>query len=275
MVLIRTKTLNLKEYEEFNEWSLKRSITYGPFPTRRKGVSLGINLLPSEYKLCNFNCIYCQCGWTKYTYKKIKEMGYDYPSTFQIRYEVEQTFINIQKGFLIKPNNIVISGNGEPTLYPQFLEAIDILVELRNKLLSGIPLSILSDGTRLHIDGVVAGLNKIDERIIKLDAGLDELLQKICLPLEKFSINYLIEYARRLNDIIIQCCFIDGVISNISDKNIEQWIKVLNIIKPKFIQIYSIDRIPPAPGIKKVSQKKLEEIAERTKKETGIDVGVY
>ncbi|MFN7181741.1 MAG: radical SAM protein [Planctomycetota bacterium] len=275
MGIIRTKTVGLNEYEEFKEWTLKRSITYGPFPTRRKGFSLGINLLPPEYKLCNFNCIYCQCGWSKYTYEDIRKMGYDFPSLSDIYSEVEQTFRNIEKRFLARPNNIVISGNGEPTLYPQFLNAVSIIIELRNRFLPDIPVSVLSDGTRLHSEEVIRGLNKIEERVIKLDAGSDQLLRKICIPREKFSIDYLIKYIRKLNDFIIQCCFIDGIVSNITPENVKQWISLLTILKPKSVQIYSLDRIPPAPGLKKVSREKLEEIAEKTKKESGIDVAVF
>ncbi len=275
MVVIRTLNLNTEEYKDLKEWSLKRSITYGPFPTRRKGFSLGINLLPAEYKLCNFNCIYCQCGWSRYTYQDIKKMGYDYPGLSEVKKEVERTFINIKKGFLTKPNNIVISGNGEPTLYPELNESIDILIDLRDFYLPEVPISVLSDGTRLHLENVIKALNKIDERIIKLDAGSDELLQKVCIPLEDFSISYLLTHIRKLKDVIIQTCFVDGIVSNIMEDNIIKWLALLKEIKPRFVQIYSLDRIPPAPNLKKVPFVVLESIASRVRKETGIEVGFY
>lgn len=275
MVVVRTPNLNVEEYKDFKEWSLKRSITYGPFPTRRKGFSLGINLLPAEYKLCNFNCIYCQCGWSRYTYQDIKKMGYDYPELSEVKKEIEQMFINVQKGFLTAPNNIVISGNGEPVLYPKLNEAIDILINLRDFYLPTIPISVLSDGTRLHSDNVIKALNRIDERIIKLDAGSDELLHKICIPLEDFSISYLLTHIKKLKDVIIQCCFVDGVVSNVVEDNITKWIGLLKEIKPRFVQIYSLDRIPPAPNLKEVPSNILKTIATRVKKETGIEVGFY
>lgn len=275
MVVIRAKELDTKEYKDFKEWSLKRSVTYGPFPTRRKGFSLGINLLPAEYKLCNFNCIYCQCGWSRFTYEDITKFGYDYPTLQQVKEDVEKTLININRGFLVKPNNIVISGNGEPVLYPYLEEAINIIIELRNLYLPGTTISILSNGTRLERDSVVNALNKIDERIIKLDAGSDEILKKVCLPLEDFSISYLLTHINKLKDVIIQCCFIDGIISNIGEDNISRWIELIKRIKPKFVQIYSLDRIPPAPNLKKVSPHILSSIALRVMKEAGVEAGFY
>jgi wyosine [tRNA(Phe)-imidazoG37] synthetase (radical SAM superfamily) len=275
MSVIRAKNLSLEEYKEFKDWTLKRAVTYGPFPTRRKGFSLGINVLPAEYKLCNFNCVYCQCGWSKFTYQEIKNMGYDFPSLVDIESEIEQTFRNIKKGFLVTPNNIVVSGNGEPTLHPQFDKVVDILVELRDYYLPNVPITILSNGTRLHLDSVVCAFNKVDERVIKLDAGSDGLLKKVDIPLEDFSIRYLVEHVRKLKDVVIQCCFIDGFISNIDEENIATWIETLRVIKPIFVQIYSIDRIPPAPNLKKVSKETLMEIALRVKKELDIEVGVY
>jgi len=249
---------------------LQEGVIYGPINSRRLGRSLGINLLPPTYKLCSFNCIYCQYGWTPVHTDDASEFLDDLPTTDKFQ-EVLESWL--KKGRDV--NYITFSGNGEPCLHPQFDEMVEVLSKLRKKCVPQAKLAILSNSTCLSRSNVVEGLKKLDVRIMKLDCGPGETFQKVNRPHENIKYEEIVENLKNLGDIIIQSVLVDGEISNIEDEEIEKWIERLDYIKPREVQIYSIDRPSADQNLKLVRKDKLKEIAQKAEKATGISVKVF
>jgi len=243
---------------------LFESVIFGPINSRRLGVSLGINLLPVDSKLCNFDCIYCECGWTDLrSLKKVK---------FHIREEVASQLkealmdLKIKK---VKLDSITFAGNGEPTMHPQFNLIIDDVINLRNEYFPSCKISVLSNGLMLGNGKVVNALKKIENPILKLDAGTERTFQLIDQPINNRTLDWLVNQLKKFNgDLIIQTLFLRGkhnneLIDNTTDNEIEMWLEKLKIIKPKKVMIYTIDRATPAKHLEKIKVEKLEEIAKK------------
>lgn len=249
---------------------LQEGIIYGPINSRRLGRSLGINLLSTNYKLCTFNCIYCQYGWTDAHTDDALGFIDDLPTTGTLEKTLE--------GWLKRDKNInyiTFSGNGEPCLHPRFDEMVEVTSKLRNKYVPSVRLAILSNSTCLGRSNVTEGLKQLDVRIMKLDCGSGETFQKVNRPHENIRYEEIVENLKNLGDIIIQSVLVDGEISNIEDEEIEKWIERLDHIKPREVQIYSIDRPSADQHLKLVGKDKLKEIAQKAKKATGISVKVF
>lgn len=249
-------------------------IIFGPVKSRRLGVSLGINLLPLDYKYCNFDCIYCECGRTykeKFTSKK-----------FHRRIEVKENLAKVLAK-MQKENNppdvITFAGNGEPTTHPQFEEIINDTIEVRNKYFPNARIAVLSNATLLHKKSVFNALNKVDDNILKLDSAFDETIKLLNNPPPNFTVKKLVDNLKTFNgNLIIQTMFIEGTykgidINNISETEISAWIKLLKEINPKKVMIYTIDRDTPSKGLKKVSPEILNDIAKKVRT-LGFEVSV-
>jgi wyosine [tRNA(Phe)-imidazoG37] synthetase (radical SAM superfamily) len=267
------------EYEELFELPVSSmDITYGPVKSRRLGRSLGINLLGSGEKICSFNCPYCELGFTHLTMSQIKKFT-AYPTLADIEAKIRQHILKLSKDTTTKEtqtfDNITISGNGEPTLYPDFLEVATSIKKIRDDLCPGIKINILSNGSTLDQPRVVKGLNILDERMIKLDAGNDAMLKKIGSPLVRLTTAKLIQGAKNLTDVILQCLFLQGEIDNTLPAEVEDWVELVGIVKPKAVHIYSLDRVPPRSGLKQVSAQRLKEIALNLQKRTSIKATVF
>ncbi len=250
-------------------------IVFGPVHSRRLGISLGINLLPTGYKYCSFNCIYCECGWTKINNSdKIL-----FPPAIVIKQFLEKKLREMfENGEL--PETISFAGNGEPTLHPDFPEIIDFTIELRNKYSPESKVAVLSNATMLHIPAVVEALKKVDKNILKLDAGTEETFRLINNPLGNITqeeiVNNLKQFKKKL---IIQSLFVRGDyngkrVDNTSEKEIKPWLKHLKELKPELVMIYPIARATPAKGLEKISLKELEDIAEKVRN-IGLNAEVY
>lgn len=261
-------------YAEFKDWDLKPGVVYGPFKTRRQGNSLGINLLAPMRKHCTFNCVYCQCGWTREPVPTRPEDFAGYPTLDRIREETEVRFGELLAEGNI-PDAIIVSGNGEPTLYPQLEEAVDIVTEKRDKFFARARTGVLTAGTELGRAAVRRAVDKLDERMVKVDAGTDEMHHKVDLPLVEFSLDRLEAWTKLLRDFIVQSCFIRGRIDNTGEKDVADWVKRVGRMKPKVVHMYSLDRTPPAPGLLKVDRASLDRIAARLRSETGIEAKVF
>ena len=250
-------------------------IIFGPVHSRRLGISLGINLLPAGYKYCSFNCIYCECGWTKIN--NIDKIIF--PPTIVIKQFLEKKLREMfENGEL--PETISFAGNGEPTLHPGFPEIIDFTIELRNKYSPKSNVAVLSNATMLHIPDIVEALRKVDKNILKLDAGTEETFKLINNPLGNITqeeiVNNLKLFKKKL---IIQSLFVRGDyngkrVDNTSEKEIKPWLKHLEELKPELVMIYPIARATPVKGLEKISLKELEDIAEKVRK-IGLKIEVY
>ena len=244
---------------------LFEGIIFGPVKSRRLGTSLGVNLLPECNKLCNFNCIYCECGWNK-----INNKGSRFHSRHEVREALESKLIEMKNAgdYL---DTITFSGNGEPSMHPEFAGIIDDTIELRNKYFPDANVSVLSNGTLVHRSQVFNALRKVDRAILKLDSAIDETARLMDNPQFPYSVEKIIEHFKAFNgDMTLQTMFLRGVyngnkIDNTTQHEVEQWLAAVQKIKPKEIMIYTIDRDTPATGLAKVPVAELEEIAKQAR----------
>lgn len=244
---------------------LFNEIVFGPIHSRRLGISLGINLLPIESKLCNFDCIYCECGWnTKAEKKKFNQRD-------EIKKHLEAK-LQIMKSENRYPDSITFSGNGEPTMHPEFAEIIDDTIMLRNKYAPAAKISVLSNATMIAKSNIVAALLKIDNAILKLDSGIDETARLINKPQFAYSIDKIIENMQNFKkQMILQTMFLRGIydgkeVDNTTEIEINAWIDAIKKIEPREIMIYTIDRETPADNLQKVNFAELDKIAEQARK---------
>lgn len=245
---------------------LFNQIVFGPIRSRRLGVSLGINLLPIDGKLCNFNCIYCECGWN--------EDGKVKTPKFHSRNEVK-TALEEKLAEMVKsgeyPDSITFSGNGEPTIHPDFAGIMDDVIGLRDKYAPKALVSVLSNATMIHKDSVFAALKKADRAILKLDSGIDETAKIIDCPQGEYSVEKAVSKLKAFKgDMILQTMFLRGEfngkqIDNTTDAEVSAWLEAVKEINPKEIMIYSIDRETPAKNIKKVTKSELDNIADKAR----------
>lgn len=239
-------------------------IIFGPVKSRRFGVSLGVNLLPETMKYCTFNCIYCECGLTDADQDKKARI----PSATQITEALEERFAALS-GEGLAPDNITFAGNGEPTIHPGFAEIVDRTIELRDLYFPKALITVLSNSTRLHIAKVKEALLKLDNNVLKLDAGSQEMFDRINRPLSPVKLESIVgQLAGFSGNLTIQTLFVRGsvngnLIDNTSEVEINLWIGHLVKIKPKLVMLYSIDRGTPEKGLEKIRASELHRIAER------------
>ena len=248
---------------------LQDGAVYGPIHSRRLGYSLGINPLPASYKFCDFDCVYCQYGWTpsKGTGEKIKRAD-------ELLTEIRSSFAS-HKSQDTPVNCLTIAGNGEPTLYPEFPEFIFGLVKLRDEFYPGVPIGILSDSSQVYRPEIRAALTLIEERYMKLDGGDEEKVREINRPRGGFTFERTVTALSFMKNIVIQSLFLQGAYGNTDEAALEKWAAVIAKIKPDEVQVYTLDRGTPAKGLLKVSREKLREIAEFCQRKTGIKSVVF
>ena len=241
------------------------NIIFGPVKSRRLGVSLGVNLLPVDAKICSFDCIYCECGFNT----TMKESPL--PTREQV-YVTLETKLQEMVAANELPDAITFAGNGEPTLHAQFKSIIDDTIALRDRYCKDAKVSVLSNSTRMHRPAVFRALQKVDNNILKFDSAIDKTVQRLDRPVGKqFTVNWQVEQMKKFKgNIIIQTMFIrgkltDGIIDNTTEEEVSAWLEALKIINPRQVMIYTIDRETPTKGLEKVSAKTLQHIACRAK----------
>jgi wyosine [tRNA(Phe)-imidazoG37] synthetase (radical SAM superfamily) len=238
-------------------------IIFGPVKSRRLGVSLGINLLPVKNKICNFNCIYCECGWTKDLETAVSHL----PGRQEVNEALDKKLSEMKDNGLV-PDVITFAGNGEPTLHPNFAGIIDDSIILRDKYFPEAKIAVLSNATTITKPSVKAALLKADKNILKLDSAFDSTVGLLNQPRVKINVNELINnLAAFKGKLIIQTLFIRGiyndkVIDNTTPEEITAWLKAIERIKPREVMIYTISRDTPEGGqLNKVPVKELRGIA--------------
>lgn len=249
------------------------SIIFGPIQSRRLGVSLGVNLLALNKKICSFDCVYCECGFTQN----------DVHGKFAEKKVVIENLESVLKEMLQNEKHldvITFAGNGEPTLHPNFDEIIDATILLRNQYFPNSKISVLSNATTLNRESVTNALSKVDNNILKLDSGLLETIKLIDQPTSSnFDIDTVINGMLCFNgDFIMQTMFLRGDfngkrIDNTTENEVNAWLEIVKITRPKQIMIYSIDRDTPVKTLEKVSKQELSKIAQKAE-ELGFVVSV-
>lgn len=240
-------------------------VIFGPIRSRRLGLSLGVNLLPIDAKICSFNCLYCECGFNT----TMKE--FPFPTREQVAGILETKLSQMVADGEI-PNVITFAGNGEPTLHPQFEDIIDDTIALRNRFCPSAKVSVLSNSTRVHKPHIFSALSKVDNNILKFDSAIDRTMKLIDQPVGKhINVEWLIDQLRRFEGrLIIQTMFIRGVYNNeafdnTTDVEVEAWLNAMEQIKPQQIMIYSLDREAPVKKLQKVNVDELNLIAEKAR----------
>jgi len=248
---------------------------FGPVISRRLGVSLGINLLPNDRKLCNFDCIYCECGWNPSAGRAKPKL----PTREEVAKDLETKLLSMSAAGQL-PDVITFAGNGEPTLHPDFFPIIQDTLALRDLHAPKARVAVLSNSTMLHKPDVIEALMRVDDNILKLDSGKPETIRLLNGPFRGFNLDRLIGQLLRFEGrLTIQTLFIKGnyknqLVDNTTSDEIECWLTLLEKIAPSGLMIYTIDRDTPADGLKKVSLNQLREIADQAEKRLKISVEV-
>ena len=254
-------------------FELKGGILYGPIPSRRLGFSLGVNLLPMDVKVCTWDCLYCQCGWTDRTVDQARVDPARFPSIAVLSEAFEGGFEALAREGK-RPGSITLSGNGEPTLHPRFEEAVDALIRARDRHLPEAKTSILSNGERIGEPSVRAALDRLDQRCMKLDAGDAGMTEKIDRPLTPFDLDAYVGNLKRLKPLILQSFFMQGSVDNTTETAVQAWMGQVARIQPLEVHLYSLDRIPPAKGLTRASRDALDAVAARVLA-SGIQASVF
>jgi len=249
-------------------------IIFGPVQSRRLGISLGINLLPTDSKLCNFNCIYCECGWTTNS-KQLKIVFH--PRKLVVE-KLEETLNKMSNNN--EPLDVITyAGNGEPTMHPEFEGIIEDTIKLRDAFYPKVRIVVLSNATLINKEKVFSSLMKIDDAILKLDSAFPETIELLNKPMGNFNIDKLVEKLKLFEgNLIIQTMFLKGsfegkIVDNTTENELNAWIDLLHKIKPRQVMIYTIARDTPSPDLVKVEINELNKISERLEKE-GFNVQV-
>ena len=253
-----------------SQWSLECPIVYGPIRSRRYGFSLGINLLPSGWKLCNFDCLYCQCGWTGRSRFRDSFAAVPFPLLEEVERTVDRIFRELGQA-RVQPDTIVFSGNGEPTLHPGFPEAARLVEAYRDQYLPETQIGILTNGTRILVAGVGDAIARMEFKSFKLDAGLDWMNR----PLGSHPLEPLLPAWSQIPDLTIQSFFCEGRFDNTLSQVVAPWVERLCRIKPRRVHLYTLDRLPASTLIQKASLTSLTRAARAVVNATGIEVDVF
>ncbi len=240
---------------------------FGPVKSRRLGISLGINLLPADGKICTFDCIYCECGLN--ATRKAKQA---IPTREEVSKALEKKLVEMKEGGTL-PDVLTFAGNGEPTIHPHFDEIIDDTISLRNKYCPEAKVSVLTNATLITRNKVFEALKKVDNNILKLDTTNVEYISFVDRPTSKYDINEIIGQMKAFEGkAIIQTMFLKGMVDgksvdNTGDSYVIPWIATVKEIAPREVMIYTIDRETPINGLCKASREELDKIVALLAKE--------
>ena len=236
---------------------------FGPIHSRRLGISLGINLMPADGKLCSFDCIYCECGFNADHRPTLPR-----PTRDEVAAKLEQTLQRMTaEGQL--PDVLTFAGNGEPTCHPHFAEIIGDTIRLRNQYCPQAKVCVLSNSTMIHRQSVHDALMLVDDNILKLDTVNPQYINKVDRPNGHYDVQTIIDRMKAFNGhIIIQTMFMRGQyqgesVDNTSEQYVGPWLDVVKQINPQQVMVYTIDRETPAHGLEKASREQLDAIRDR------------
>ena len=234
---------------------LREEVVFGPIKSRRLGWSLGINLLPTKGKICNFDCIYCECGWNADGRDDTK-----LPSAAEVRSALEAKLADILlEGTRV--DSITFSGDGEPTLNPDFARIIDDTIALRDIYCPQAKVSVLTNATKLLSDTVFEALRKVDAPILKLDAPTDERARKINGALPSFRVDDVVKGMKRFEgDFILQTMFLKSDdFDSLEPQMLAKWMDIVREVRPRLIMAYTIARPTPQSGLSAYSAAQIRE----------------
>ena len=236
---------------------------FGPVHSRRLGISLGINLLPADGKVCSFDCIYCECG-----FNEDHRPSLPLPTREEVAEKLEQKLQAMVEEQQL-PDVLTFAGNGEPTCHPHFAEIIADTIRLRNQYCPKAKVSVLSNSTMIHRQAVHDALMLVDNNILKLDTVDPIYINKVDHPNGTYDVNTIIERMKAFNGhLIIQTMFMRGEcngesVDNTGEAYVAPWLETVKDIKPRQVMIYTIDRETPTQGLLKATHEQLDQIRDR------------
>ena len=232
---------------------------FGPVRSRRLGLSLGINLLPPDGKVCSFDCIYCECG-----FNEDHRPNLPLPTRDEVASALEQKLSQMQREGQL-PDVLTFAGNGEPTCHPHFADIIADTIRLRDRYCPEAKVSVLSNATMLHRPDVHAALMLVDNNIQKLDTVDPDFIRHVDHPAGSYDVQLTIERLKAFNGhVIIQTMFLRGNnIDNTTDHYVAPWLEAVKAIAPQQVMIYTIDRETPDPSLRKATREELDAIRDR------------
>ena len=240
---------------------------FGPIKSRRLGISLGINLLPGDGKVCTFDCLYCECG-----FNAAHRSRTPLPTHAQVIEALEQQLKKMQEEGTA-PDVLTFAGNGEPTVHPQFAQIIDDTLALRDRYFPNAKVSVLTNSTMITRPAVFEALKKVDNNILKLDTVDPEYIAIVDRPNAAYKLPEIIGKLQQFGDkAVIQTMFlkgtVDGVdVDNTGDAYVLPWIAAVKNIAPREVMIYTIDRETPQEGLQKATREELDRIVELLQRE--------
>lgn len=246
---------------------------FGPIHSRRLGISLGINLMPADGKVCTFDCVYCECGFNKDHHPHQAR-----PTRQEVSKALELQLQKMQAEG-ITPDVFTFAGNGEPTAHPEFSAIIDDTVRLRNQYFPNAKVSVLSNSTMSLRTEVHNALMKVDNNILKLDTVDADYISRVDRPTGCYDVDKIINSLISFNGhVIVQSMFMKGFskgksVDNTSDAYVLPWLEAVKRIHPQQVMVYTIDRETPDPDLRKATHQELDRIAQLVR-EAGIDVEV-
>lgn len=239
---------------------------FGPVHSRRLGVSLGINLLPADGKVCSFDCIYCECGLNE-EHRPHQKMPTREEVAKALETRLQQMAVEGPQ-----PDVLTFAGNGEPTLHPQFREIIDDTICLRNHYCPEARISVLSNATQILKPNVFAALCRVDNNILKLDTVDTDFIHAVDRPTGHYNVSAIVEGLIHFRGhVIIQTMFLSGTdteghdVTNTSERFVQPWLEAMRLIGPERVMIYTIDRETPVHTLQKASPATLDAIADRVR----------
>lgn len=231
-------------------------IVFGPIFSRRLGSSLGVNLLPSKGKLCNFDCIYCECGWNKDGAEDRR-----FPEYPEIEAALEEKMAKAaEDGTGV--DSITFSGNGEPTMHPDFPKVIDLTLRLRDKYFPHAKVSVLSNATLIGREEVAQALMRVDNPILKIDASSDELIGKINKPVGTYSLDAVVRNLKKFDGrFILQTMFLKSPdFDTAAPEALGRWMDIVRELRPREVMVYTIDRETPDKTLGKYTVEEMTEM---------------
>lgn len=233
---------------------LRETTVFGPIFSRRLGSSLGINLLPQQGKICNFDCVYCECGWNKDGLEDTT-----LPTARDVREALEEK-LSACRAAGTPIDSITFSGDGEPTLNPDFPEIIDLTLELRDRYYPNAKVSVLSNATRAGEEAIFQALLKVDNAILKLDAPADGQAAVVNRPVGKYHVQDVVRSLLRFEgNFVLQTMFLKGP-GWATEDWVADWMELVRQLKPRVVMVYTIDRETPMKGLQKYTADEMREL---------------
>jgi wyosine [tRNA(Phe)-imidazoG37] synthetase (radical SAM superfamily) len=226
--------------------------------------------MPTGYKLCSFNCVYCHYGWTRVRTRDVSRFLKDLPEYDDVINALTGA-LNSQEPF----DYITFSGNGEPTLYPRCASLAAELARLRDRYRPDAKIALLSNSTGLTDLAVQQSIVHIDLPVFKLDAGTELTFRAINRPAPGLNFNEIMNQLAGLSDIYIQTVLVQGTPSNVAGQELDAYFERIRMIQPRAVHVYSIDRPVPNTELKRVLPPRLEQIAALAREKTGVTVQAF